>query len=216
MCFFVRVRRASVCASQSSLCKCVLEPPTMCARTRERTNLRCRTMSPGWRYGALVSHSKLAIRAYVDQTKLYQLGIYNIKPEQRATGPLARSECDAPLLRAGPQYRGPGSTPRRRAPHRLSQPTQHRGVLGIHRGSPRLDCRPAVCVQRANRARQQSARASQRECRDCKDGQRQAKPIGKGGAHPSGKGASSSGKRSGAHRNRVAHRREACIVVYGS
>ena len=76
------------------------------ARTRERTNLRCRTMSPGWRYGALVSHSKLAIRAYVDQTKLYQLGIYNIKPEQRATGPLARSECDAPVLRAGPQYRG--------------------------------------------------------------------------------------------------------------
>ena len=168
------------------------------ARTRERTNLRYRTMSPGWRYGALVSHSKLAIRAYVDQTKLYQLGICNIQPEQRATGPLARSECDAPLLRAGPQYRAPSSTPRRRAPHRLSRPTQHRGVLGIHRGSPRLDCRPAVCVQRANRARQQSARASQRECRDCKDGQRNAKPIGKGGTHSSGKGTSSSGKRSSA------------------
>ena len=42
-------------------------------------------------------------------------------------------------------------------------PTQHRGVLGNHRASPRLDCRAAVCVQRANRARQQSARASQCE-----------------------------------------------------
>ena len=132
------------------------------ARARERTNLRCRTMSPGWRYGALVSHSKLAIRAYVDETKLYQLGIHNIQPEQRATGPLARSECDAPLLGAGPQYRGPWSTPRRRAPHRLSQPTQHRGVLGNHHANPRLDCRAAVCVQRANRARQQSARASRK------------------------------------------------------
>ena len=74
-------------------------------------------------------------------------------------------------------------------------PTQHRGVLGNHHASPRIDCRAAVCVQRANRARQQSARASQCECRDCKDGQRNAKPIGKGGAHPSGKGASSSGMR---------------------
>ena len=92
------------------------------ARARERTNLRCRTMSPGWRYGALVSHSKLAIRAYVDETKLYQLGIHNIQPEQRATGPLARSECDAPVLRAGPQY---GSVPRSRehtAPPRSTPP----------------------------------------------------------------------------------------------
>ena len=172
----------------------------MCSRARGRANERIYGVGrchqeAGWRYGALVSHSKLAIRAYVDQTKLYQLGICNIQPEQRATGPLARSECDAPLLGAGPQYRGPWSTPRRRAPHRLSQPTQHRGVLGNHRASPRLDCRAAVCVQRANRARQQSARASQCECRDCKDGQRHAKPIGKGGGHPSGKGASSSGTR---------------------
>ena len=74
-------------------------------------------------------------------------------------------------------------------------PTQHRGVLGNHHASPRIDCRAAVCVQRANRARQQSARASQCECRDGKDGQRNAKPIGKGVAHPSGKGASSSGMR---------------------
>ena len=140
---------------------------------------------------------KLANRAHVDQTMLYRLIIHNVQPGQRATGPLARSQCDAPLFAPGPpaQYRRHQSTPRRRAPQRLSPRTQHRGVLGSHPGGPRPDCGAAVCTHGANRARQQSARASQCECRDCKDGQRNAKPIGKGGAHPSGKGASSSGMR---------------------
>ena len=138
---------------------------------------------------------KLANRAHVDQTMLYRLIIHNVQPGQRATGPLARSQCDAPLFAPGPQYRRHQSTPRRRAPQRLSPRTQHRGVLGSHPGGPRPDCGAAVCTHGANRARQQSARASQCECRDCKDGQRHAKPIGKGGGHPSGKGASSSGMR---------------------
>ena len=64
------------------------------------------------------------------------------------------------------------STPRRRAPQRLSQRTQHRGVLGSHPGGPRPDCGAAVCTHGANRARQQSARAPRCECRDCEDGQR--------------------------------------------
>ena len=141
---------------------------------------------------------KLANRAHVDQTMLYRLIIHNVQPGQRATGTLARSQCNAPLFAPGPQYRRHQSTPRRRAPQRLSPRTQHRGVLGSHPGGPRPDCGAAVCTHGANRARQQSARAPRCECRDCKDGQRNAKPIGKGGAHSSGKGTSSSGKQSSA------------------
>ena len=65
---------------------------------------------------------KLANRAHVDQTMLYRLIIHNVQPGQRATGPLARSECNAPVLRAGPQY---GSVPRSRehtAPPRSTPP----------------------------------------------------------------------------------------------
>ena len=86
---------------------------------------------------------KLANRAHVDQTMLYRLIIHNVQPGQRATGPLARSQCDAPLFAPGPQYRRHQSTPRRRAPQRLSPRTQHRGVLGratLWRPSARLWC----------------------------------------------------------------------------
>ena len=172
----------------------------MCSRASGRADERvCRLWLSFTRKSKhLRREPKLANRAHVDQTMLYRLIIHNVQPGQRATGPLARSQCDAPLFAPGPQYRRHQSTPRRRAPQRLSPRTQHRGVLGSHPGGPWPDCGAAVCTHGANRARQQSARASQCECRDCKDGQRNAKPIGKGGTHSSGKGTSSSGKRSSA------------------
>ena len=170
----------------------------MCARTRGRANERIYGVRRYHQDGAMALSYRTR-NALVWPTSMKQScisSVYTIYSGNNAPRALSLDQS------ATRHYSEPDLSTEVPRAHRAAAlhtaslaPTQHRGVLGIHLGSPRLDCHPAVCVQRANRARQQSARASQCECRDCKDGQRNAKPIGKGGAHPSGKGASSSGMR---------------------
>ena len=170
----------------------------MCSRERGRANERIYGVGRCHQDGAMALsyRTRNSLSAPMSMKQSCISSVYTIYSRNNAPRALSLDQS------ATRHYSEPDLSTERPGAHRAAAlhtaslaPTQHRGVLGNHHASPRLDCRPAVCVQRANRARQQSARASQRECRDCKEGQRQAKPIGKGGAHPSGKGASSSGMR---------------------